>query len=1139
MKFSLLDGSELKLDDTTISETIGEIGYYLDEILENGGSPSELEVEGRLGIISETHSDDRIKLPIETETLLQDIPFEFDHRFIGSVSEHQFYCLLKELCKRFGIPKVPFTDQPIEYEQSTADAAEESEQKMDTADGDISGDIGATSKTPSPKVAPKSHAVQQLLEPMFIETSDVFVLRKVGKEETRCRVSRNPGTGDIIEGIIKEPKLKLNVYTGRDPHEYEVEVLLSEAGQSIGDNTRTSADYRISINREIEVPRAECSQLLRFNKEKLFTRNRRRVTLPIFGVYRLDCTIVNTSGGQGNKQSYEMELEINPWVLYYHHIKKRQGDPDEKFTLIVANFIEMMRSLVACLTTSGTQELIRSTAKGQTTQVFECDLRDCAVPPEVLDKYLKQFSPVVPLIGDYSFRLETGVVLTEADVEDSCRMHLSPQELAELQERNRARLQKVYADCTVRKWSCEDLSLLYTLTPCNAIVKDFVLDGPGVVDSVYVLSAEKVFGYHVHSNRRCHESNELLDRVDPPPLPGSAMPGHIFTPSSAGECPTGNVLVNNSGRDTLVVGLTRPAVALWSKTGNRRLHKYQVEQPVLTGDACNGTYILGTVHGRLVGLDPRSAQLNNHDRKDALIGAHYFKHLRTLSDYCGLTNSSDQILRFWDWRKMDKPWAHHYHQHQITSVDTESPDLLVFGDQDGNVLTLPRLWVGRQYHALAKDLAAYDIAGPHDYHNRLRRELSEPAPPVTTGAVADCFQGGVPLFPEFSLYSNPPAVPPAIMSQRSVSVRSDASREPLRTPKSCESFFDDFLDEDAACESVAGPGDGSREVAAETATGWLQRVGGVAALGGGQVAVGKANGDIELLSLTRRSRRLAVPGTCPDAEAVLLESKIDVRFSDGTVRNLFTNQPPRGAGSLRISKYYDKVSLEKGQPEIQLPLTPKPLLDGVTLGSQWFGKSSDQHKVVNVGFALAYSFFAKLSKDGQVDPKAPGWLRDFAHSIEWDNLWISLTTPSGAFIAGYIDSIHPRLSKEKFLRYAVEDKSLANMFVNVPPTLCDVKTTHVPIELLPGNNKAKDVKLVDNVISISRFQTVDALYKFLCKQFRAGSIELCIRPPFVPAHQKVPVSQYVPLPASDIMIGELSAQLAAKGNLSIAIYVLE
>lgn len=106
---------------------------------------------------------------------------------------------------------------------------------------------------------------------------------------------------------------------------------------------------------------------------------------------------------RGPRTSHEIELEINPWVLYQHFILKQTAKPNQ-FDLIItsefwsgllhtlrlalwSDFVQILRRWAAFLNTNGTAELLmhkRSTNdNGNNNSMFGADLRDCCPPEEV------------------------------------------------------------------------------------------------------------------------------------------------------------------------------------------------------------------------------------------------------------------------------------------------------------------------------------------------------------------------------------------------------------------------------------------------------------------------------------------------------------------------------------------------------------------------------------------------------------------------------------------------------------------------------------------------------------------------------------------------------------------------------------
>eukprot|EP01056_Protomagalhaensia_sp_Gyna25_P000350 Protomagalhaensia_sp_Gyna_25__349@NODE_1163_length_2120_cov_24_105718_g922_i0_p1_GENE_NODE_1163_length_2120_cov_24_105718_g922_i0NODE_1163_length_2120_cov_24_105718_g922_i0_p1_ORF_typecomplete_len437_score63_08mRNA_triPase/PF02940_15/3_3e29_NODE_1163_length_2120_cov_24_105718_g922_i07922102 len=429
---TLLDGTKFlgaleDPEDAVTREVVSQVEYSLDKFnLAAQYTPGQshigehIEVEGRLGVFLDPYSNERLKLPIETESLLLP-PSQrgFGYKFASSVSKYHFECFARTLCKEFGL-----------------------------ADSELS--VQGTFHKPVSREVP-------------METLDVFVVYQddvdAQDEDARVRISLHPEGKGILEAIRKQPFQRINVYSGRDMHEDEVQVLINESGEytSEGEDLRTAVDFRVSINKEINVPLDVAQKLLNRDSRDQFQRRRSRKSYPIFGLYRVDCTTVRSNRGKGQsshvKQSFEIELEINPYALYHHYLKKQRGDPSHKFDAIIANFVEILRHWVAFLNTNGSTELL--TFKKSSTQsnahrgTFSADLCDCAPSPDALQNYLAYVSPVVPILGDYAFRCVTahsqhqGTALTEQDIQDSIRLHLTAEELQKLQEKAKERLMAV------------------------------------------------------------------------------------------------------------------------------------------------------------------------------------------------------------------------------------------------------------------------------------------------------------------------------------------------------------------------------------------------------------------------------------------------------------------------------------------------------------------------------------------------------------------------------------------------------------------------------------------------------------------------------------------------------------------------
>eukprot|EP01054_Gregarina_sp_Poly1_P006910 Gregarina_sp_Poly_1__6909@NODE_374_length_9120_cov_202_678449_g308_i0_p4_GENE_NODE_374_length_9120_cov_202_678449_g308_i0NODE_374_length_9120_cov_202_678449_g308_i0_p4_ORF_typecomplete_len435_score68_91mRNA_triPase/PF02940_15/3_7e29_NODE_374_length_9120_cov_202_678449_g308_i071218425 len=418
-KFTTLDDPE----DAVVREVVSQVEYALDkynladQYLPGGKHGGEhIEVEGRLGVFLDPYSNERLKLPIETESLLLPATQKgFNYKFAASVSQYHFECFARTLCKEFGL-----------------------------ADSDLSMQ-GTFHKPTSREIG--------------LETLDVFLLYQdegdPTDEDSRVRISLSPEGKNIVEAIRKQPFQRINVYSGKDAHEDEVQVLINESGEyTDGEDLRTAVDFRIAINKEINVPIDVAQKLLVRDSRDQFQRRRNRKSYPLFGFFRVDCTIVQSNRGKGmqshTKHSFEIELEINPYALYHHYLKKQQGDNSQKFDAIIANFVEILRRWVSFLNTNGSTELL--TFKKSSTQAnahhgnFGADLRDCAVDNSLLQRYLKYVSPVVPILGDYAFRCVSahsellGQSITDQDAADSTRLHLTEEELHRLQEKAKERL---------------------------------------------------------------------------------------------------------------------------------------------------------------------------------------------------------------------------------------------------------------------------------------------------------------------------------------------------------------------------------------------------------------------------------------------------------------------------------------------------------------------------------------------------------------------------------------------------------------------------------------------------------------------------------------------------------------------------
>lgn len=100
---------------------------------------------------------------------------------------------------------------------------------------------------------------RQVSREIPMETMDVFVActNEAGDaqdDEQKVRISFDPPGQMILEAVKKEAFVKLNIYTGQDTHEEEVNLLVNESENyhDTVENLQTAVDFRISINKESE-----------------------------------------------------------------------------------------------------------------------------------------------------------------------------------------------------------------------------------------------------------------------------------------------------------------------------------------------------------------------------------------------------------------------------------------------------------------------------------------------------------------------------------------------------------------------------------------------------------------------------------------------------------------------------------------------------------------------------------------------------------------------------------------------------------------------------------------------------------------------------------------------------------------------
>lgn len=359
-----------------------------------------LEVEGRIGVLRDNDTTERIRLPVDTEVLLDPSNSSFSYRFESGTTKDIFQRLTDALHGALGVE--------TDYEGNVDENARVYER-----------DPVLFSSTLDHFVDLNESYFNRLNIPR--NSGHLFDARRVRLSYplTDNAVAGQPGNQTPVEVIWKDRLFVLDFYTGRNKE---------EAASVDSPESCHLLDIRIAINIEyqlpvyLEVPRP------------LMIRQRQRISYPLKGRFRVDATKVKErseprtmSSHHQEKEVYELEVEINPKLLLHELRNKMEGKPHCLYHL-VHDFLGLLRDMAYFVTASSmSRNTLVTKSEGRTSSenlahggasaakqesaaaspAFTrplIDLRDNEQPPEALQTYLSYVSPVVPLIGDYLYR---------------------------------------------------------------------------------------------------------------------------------------------------------------------------------------------------------------------------------------------------------------------------------------------------------------------------------------------------------------------------------------------------------------------------------------------------------------------------------------------------------------------------------------------------------------------------------------------------------------------------------------------------------------------------------------------------------------------------------------------------------------
>lgn len=393
-----------------------------------------LEVEGRLGVVRDSDSGDRMRLPIITEAVLRpgSVPFHFS----AGIRSSSFYDLFERVSQVLGC------------DNSGASAYTH----------------GAAQLSPLQS--------QWTMLPEQNTYDSFYPVAELGKS-VRVSYKSPAGPGSKPREMLwKQPLLNWSVFTGRDREDDE-----DTTGGSVFRGTAKTlstemVDYRIALNIERRVDK-QYKNIVSQTPE--MSRQRRRRSFVHTTGLRLDFTEVDRSQSSAStnasrnafsvtgplerntQRTWEVEAELHPGVLRRLVGVKRGGDPRPLYA-ICAVFLGVLRNWCAFLN----NKMDARIAEDQILQTY-ADLRVAAAPKEILDTYLRLVSRKTPLIGDYLFhavapRLGEVEAKKEEDMAEEDIATRREQGMREMEEATKTTSFSLYTHSTLKlvgPWECK------------------------------------------------------------------------------------------------------------------------------------------------------------------------------------------------------------------------------------------------------------------------------------------------------------------------------------------------------------------------------------------------------------------------------------------------------------------------------------------------------------------------------------------------------------------------------------------------------------------------------------------------------------------------------------------------------------
>eukprot|EP00921_Rhytidocystis_pertsovi_P005262 GHVQ01009105.1.p1 GENE.GHVQ01009105.1~~GHVQ01009105.1.p1 ORF type:complete len:553 (-),score=78.44 GHVQ01009105.1:3338-4996(-) len=382
-----------------------------------------LELEGRVGTIIDTDTGERLRLPLDSEAIVN-APGPHDNcvrwRFEPGLQKQQFDDLKERIRTAVGLS----SGSDLQPQGVTSSSSKSSGSK---ASGPLK--FACLNVCTSDEFVPHPDYDKpiRVSYPVCPDTQDAGhpPLKKARQDE----IAVTPVSEDVPREILRKRNLfSWSVYTGRDKEE-------DDGGGSLDWCGKKCIDYRVAFNLEYKMnhlaksytKRKDSPHYLGGLPRHVVTRRDRKRQSFVSEMFQIDTTEVQTVGGSssGSKTNaiatfepvYELEVELNEDVLanqlnlFTHH-------KENSLYVLCSNFLNVMRDCCAFLNANTAttsidldpeilnQDASNTTAHTPSASSFLrlADLRRSAAKAEEVEKYLKYVCPRCPLIGDYLFR---------------------------------------------------------------------------------------------------------------------------------------------------------------------------------------------------------------------------------------------------------------------------------------------------------------------------------------------------------------------------------------------------------------------------------------------------------------------------------------------------------------------------------------------------------------------------------------------------------------------------------------------------------------------------------------------------------------------------------------------------------------